>query len=158
MACKARREAIFISSGLKFGKSLHARHFEDSSKAISRILVALVRMGGWFTGDHEAEATLCASCLEYLLLWLQPQPPMSPSVFSRAGLSQLALNHALLYNITHSLGATKKFHGVIQFRILSHTALYHTVSYIISCFTTLHARVYRNLVTRAHTQSFANFA
>ena len=55
--------------------------------------------------------------------------------------------------ISRTLGATKKFHGVIQFRILSHTALYHTMSYIISCFTTLHARVYRNLVTRAHTQS-----
>lgn len=155
MACKARREAIFISSGLKFGKSLHARHFEDSSKAISRILVALVRMGGWFTGDHEAEATLCASCLEYLLLWLQPQPPMSPSVFSRAGLSQLALNHALLYNITHSRGNKEISRG----DPISDTFTHRTISYyIISCFTTLHARVYRNLVTRAHTQSFANCA
>ena len=134
MACKARREAIFISSGLKFGKSLHARHFEDSSKAISRILAALVRMGGWFTGDHEAEATLCASCFEYLLLWLQPQPPMSPSVFSRAGLSQLALNHALLYIITHSRGNKEISRG----DPISDTFTHRTISYYVIYHFMLH--------------------
>ena len=91
---------------LKFRKSLHARLQGNHCKRLTVLSTAQQQNadspdqdGCWLSSGHKAEATHCASRVQYLLLWLQPQSPMSPSIM-------------------HSLGPIITFHGLIQFQTL----------------------------------------